>query len=257
MELEHLIEDITAMVMERLASLPDGGYEGVERLPHQASLPAPPSKTFRGLVVLTDERPQMEVFWEQFQRCGRLGIAWTFFRGGDCFLPPDSSIPKVNDSLPSSWAALVPGADFLIVPVMTMTLCSKIASLIADDVPSRVTLQALVEGKPVLVGAEEISFLNRFSARLPKPLVSVLNAHCEVMRAMGLTEIPLASLETELVKLLSRQPQEGRAGNVITKADVQAAFDEGKRRLEFLRGTIVTPLAREYAEATGVEIILR
>lgn len=260
MDIDRLVEQITDIVISRLAS-----EEGDSGRP-DSSAPEPPvskpARMFRGVIVLTEMRPQMEDFWEHLRACGKYPVEWIVFASAEVPMAVvkknlQSFPAQVHEALPGGWKTMSAESDFMIAPVMTMTLCSKIANLIADDLPSMVTLQFLIEKKHIVVGAEEINFLNRFCAQLPRPLVSVMNAHVEMMRSMGLIEVEMNKLERELAALIGRTGVFGKANNVITKADVEAAMEEGKTTLEFLRGTIVTPLARAYAEEKNIQIVLR
>lgn len=260
MDIDRLVEQITDIVISRLASA-----EGDSGRP-DSSTPEPPvskpARMFRGVIVLTEMRPQMEEFWEHLRACSRFPVEWIVFASADVPMAVAKknlqSFPaQVHEALPGGWKPMIAASDFMIAPVMTMTLCSKIINLIADDLPSMVTLQFLIEKKHIIVGAEEIHFLNRFCAQLPKPLVNVNNAHVEMMRSMGLIEVEMNKLERELAALIGRTAVFGKANNVITKADVEAAMEEGRTTLEFLRGTIITPLARAYAEEKNIQIVLR
>jgi hypothetical protein len=263
MDINELVEQITDIVIGRLSSSEEGKQvPGEQKVQTPVSSSEGSPRVFRGVIVLTETRPHMEKFWEQMRECARHPVEWIVFSSSEVPL----SVAKKNlqplsaqyfDTLPPSWKNMVPGSDFLIVPVITMTLCSKVGSLIADDIPSMLILQFLIERKQIVVGAEEIHFLNRFSAQLPKPLVNVMNTHFEMIRSMGLMEVEMNNLEREVGGLLRRTGVFGKGNNVITKTDIEAAIEEGKTTLEFLRGTIVTPLARAFAEEKNIQIVFR
>jgi hypothetical protein len=264
MDLDHLVEQITDMVMSRLSAEMQEEYAPERQVPvKSASADAISSeRLLNGIIVLTERRPQLEDFYEQIRTFAGMPISWTVILSPAFPSPePEHELHplkiQVIETLPEAWRGMIVSADFIVVPILTMTLCSKIAHLIADDQPSQVVLAALMESKPIIVGAEEITFLNRFSAQLPKPLVSVQNSTMEIVRSMGLREVPLKSLESEIKRLMARVSSFGRGANVITKTDIEAAVREGKTKLEFMRGTIVTPLAREYAEMMHIAIVSR
>ncbi|MGV8119746.1 MAG: hypothetical protein AB2L14_08310 [Candidatus Xenobiia bacterium LiM19] len=262
MDERTLIEQITGLVMARLAS--SGEAEGAEAaasggLQVPASLPA---TLYKGLVLLTEKKSQLEEYWEQMRACAHLPVEW------QVFLSAEFSADEVKkelqplrvqiyEALPPSWKTMIPRTDFVLVPVLPVTLASKIAHLIADDAASQVIIQSLIERRRILAGCEEISFLVRYSAQLPRALVLVMNTVFESVRAMGIEEIALNSLSREIQRFLGHESSPLRGSTVITRNDIEAALAEGKKTLEFLRGTIVTPLAREYAENMNVEIFIR
>ncbi len=223
-------------------------------------LPAP-QKAARGLLVFTESSPFLEESWEHFRALSHYPIEWTALA---CEELPAPLLQKelaglklaIMESLPPSWKTMVRSADLVVIPVLTMTLSSKVAHLIGDETSSRLVIQALIEKKPVIAGMEELTFLTRHSAQLPKPLITLMNAHGEAVKSMGIKEIQLHAIEQEVGRLIGAARQAGRGNNVITRADIEAALMEGRKTLELARGTIVTPLAREWAEKMNLEIIL-
>lgn len=261
MDTDRLVEQITDIVMAQLAF--SGQNESkIELQKKSDNFEIASEKSYSGIIILTEARSHLEEFWSQIRSAGKLGIKWSIFSDGEIKQSVinkeiSSGIAGFYEALPPSWKNIVAASDVIVVPVMTVSLCSKIAHLINDDVSSKISIQALIERKPVITGAEEISFLTRFSAQLPKPLVSVMNGNFEAMRSMGFTEVSMNSIESGIRNILGRTGESKRGSNVITKIDIVAAIDEGKSRLEFRRGTIITPLAREFAEKMNVEINIR
>jgi len=262
MDERAIIEQITGLVMARLASA-----EGTERADTSVPCglqvsPPVPAASYKGLVLLTEKKSQLDDYWEQMRACAHLPVEW------QVFLSVEFSADEVKkelqplraqiyEALPPSWKAVIPRTDFVLVPVLPVTLASKIAHLIADDAASQVIIQSLIERKRILAGCEEISFLVRYSSQLPRALVSVMNTVFESIRAMGIEEIALSSLCMEIQRVIGCVASPLRGSTVITRNDIEAALAEGKKVLEFLRGTIVTPLAREYAENMNVQIVIR
>ncbi|GEM_PF-1577360 len=264
MDERALIEQITGLVMARLALSGSGqSAEAVTSDEIQVSAPVPvPAPLYKGLVLLTEKKPHLEEYWEQMRACAHLPIEWMVFLSGEFSTDEvrkelQPLRVQIHEALPPSWKALIPGSDFVLVPVLSLTLASKIAHLITDDVASQVILQSLIERRRILAGGEEISFLVRYSAQLPRALVSVMNTVFESVRAMGIEEIALNSLSREIQGFLGHESSPVRGSTVITRNDIEASLAEGKKTLEFLRGTIITPLAREFAENMNVEIVIR
>jgi len=263
MEREQLIEQITSLVMEHLQA--PGAITGIGR---KDSPGEPPpggypelEKAARGLFVFSESSTFLQESWEHFRALSRYPIDWMALEGEGL---PASLLKKelgglrftILESLPPSWKTMIRSFDLVVIPVLTFTLSSKIANLIADDLPSRLIIQALIEKKPVIAGMEELTFLTRHSAQLPKPLVAAMNTHSEAAKSMGIREIQLRAIEMEVGRLIGAAGKLSRGNNVITRADIDAALMEGRKTLELARGTIVTPLAREFAEKMNLKILI-
>jgi hypothetical protein len=263
MEQGTLTEQITALVVEHLAA---AGFlsavPGEETLKDKVpETPARMQKAAKGLLIFTDSSQFLRESWEHFRNLSRFSVEWTAITGEE--LPPSLLKKELGgltlttaDSLPSSWKSLVRAVDMVIIPVMTVTLSSKIAHLLGDDVSSRLVIQALMEKKPVLAGMEEITFLTRHSAQLPRPLVTMMSQYSEIIKSMGVREIQLCGIEHEIARLMGAAGTLARGSNVITMSDIEAAALEGRKTLECARGTIVTPLARDFAEKKDLKIVI-
>ncbi len=253
MDLQKLIDEITDIVISRVSS-------GAEN-------PAPQTAVVAGrksvAVVLTQESNDFDLFVKEL-KCLSPFCDFLFFVSDEFCIKKAESLAKTVPGqlfsvLPSSWKRTVSGFDAVIVPVMNMTLCSKTAQLIADDVPSKIVIQSLMEQKAIFAGSEEISLLRSASARLPKPLLSVFSANLNLILSMGVREISVLGMAGEISGFLSGKKVTGdvRPNNVVTKEDIDSALRDGVDVLEFRFGTIVTPLARDYAQSLNMKIIFR
>lgn len=247
MDRKRLIAEITELVVARLSqekgsvAVPGGRNEG----------------SFA--VVLTEPGEHMETFASAVAAAS--SCRWSFYLSGD--MPPGYaekmfSFPGAEffPELPPSWKSRIVSYDAFLVPVLTMTVCSKIASLIADDMASKLLIQALLEQRKIFAGSEEMAFLRTFSARLPKALVGILGENLDRLHALGISEVPVKHMVEKACGV--RKSQESSfSGNVITKEDVEAAAASGADKMEFRYGTIVTPLAKDYARDMNIRLILR
>jgi hypothetical protein len=157
-------------------------------------------------------------------------------------------------SYPSSWGGLLGNVQLVVVPFLPLAFIAKLANLIADEPCLAAAAAALLEGKPILAGSEDINFMNLHSARMPKGFVEVWQGHVKTVNTLGLQLMDMRNLEGEL-RRSSGGMLYGTAGKqVITRDDIVAAHEAGRTSLDYGRGTIVTPLARDLSDQLGVEL---
>lgn len=161
--------------------------------------------------------------------------------------------------LPPNWKNMVCDFSAVYIPVFDMALCSKTAMLIPDCLPSRLVIQSLLEQKSIFAGSEELTLLKSVSARLPKALLSVFSDNINSVLSMGIREVSLSQVSNVIETFFedSKGVVSVRPNNVITKEDVEQALKEGAKVIELRSGTIVTPLARDYAQSLNLNIIFR
>ncbi len=182
---------------------------------------------------------------------------------------PDNNVPeelviriasgfggKVYFELPQDWKALVAGMDVVVIPFLTISLCSKLAALIPDGISAQIALRALLEQKSVYAASDEIIMLKSLGNKVSKPVIRFLSDNFEKMLSLGVKEISLSDIAKELSGARS-SCNAALNGGVITKEDMEAAVKSGTAILYFSRGTIITPLARDYAESLNIQIVFK
>jgi len=253
MNLHSLVDEITDIVISRL-SVAEKASENT------AVLNSGKKKT---AVVLTSFSENTDLLVGELKKISDL-CDFLFFVSTDCcqkraeFISAELKA-KLFLTLPENWKKMVSEFSIVFVPVFDLFLCSKTALLIADDVPSKIVLQSLLENKTIFAGSEEFTLLKSLSARLPKTLLSVFSSHLNSISSMGIKEVSISKISLELRAFLENSGDKAfvRPNNVVTKEDVDLALKEGVKVLELRSGTIVTPLAREYAQSLDLKIIFR
>ena len=187
-----------------------------------------------------------------------------FFVSKDCCakraeLISNSLKGRIFFDLPPNWKSMVCNFSAVYVPVFDMSLCSKTAMLIPDCLASKLLVQSLIEQKTIFAGSEELTLLKSVSARLPKALLSVFSANLNSVMSMGIREVSLSQISKVLEAFFkdSDISVSVRPNNVITKEDIDQALKEGAKVIELRSGTIVTPLAKDYAQSLNLNIIFR
>lgn len=169
----------------------------------------------------------------------------------------------VLEQPPTSWDTLVRESRAVFVPNAGLNAVAGIATLLAMEPAVGAALRGLIEGRPVLVGSDEIDFLTLHAAHLARPFVQGVRGHASAARSMGARLLEAAALGQELVRMArneadfapAQQPSRGRT--VLTKEDVEMLIRAGQQVIEVPAGSIVTSLAREVASHAGVEIMVR
>lgn len=159
---------------------------------------------------------------------------------------------------PELWDDLVRRAEAVILPFAPLDVLAKMAVLMVDTPPVSASLAGLIQGVPVLFGADDAERLSRFSARITRGVVSVAQDHVRAVQGMGViveTPTQLVGHMTGGVAALVSSSSGGR--DVVTNEDVMAAMQAGKKAIEVTAGSIVTSLARESAERFGIEVRFR
>ena len=184
-------------------------------------------------------------------------------------------LPFVSAINPSNWYSVFTGARAVVVPLLSLNTMAKASHLIADTLPTNLMLHALADGKPLIAspngahpeerhwagktGAatafrraalERLKTLEGFGCRL----TDVKNLRIEVNRVLT-GPVPRAGNSEQS---LSNEPAyEGwitLGQRVVTASHIRQARDRGVG-LRLAPGAIVTPLAKELASSTGVNLM--
>ena len=169
----------------------------------------------------------------------------------------------VLEQPPSSWDGLVRESRAVFLPNAGLNAVAGIALLLAMEPAVGAALRGLIEGRPVLVGSDEVDFLTLHAAHLARPFVQGVRAHASAAQSMGARLLEAAALGQELVRFARDEAdfapsnQSARGRTVLTKEDVEMLIRSGQHVIEVPSGSIVTSLAREVASHAGVEIMIR
>jgi hypothetical protein len=174
---------------------------------------------------------------------------------------PAAARPLVRCSdVRGTWAEAVRGARMVLVPNLSLNALSGVATLAALEASAGAILAALVEGVPVYAGADDIHFLTLNAAHLSKPFQEILRGHLNTVQGLGVLVHEAGALGPIVAAALAGpapRSGQGRGRGVLTADDVHSLLRTRPNVIEVASGTIVTPLARDVAEAAGVPIVVR
>ena len=164
--------------------------------------------------------------------------------------------PVVNPSR-EMFAQILWSAEQVIIPYLSVTALSKTAGLIGDEPVPGITIKALFDEIPVIACSDNIHGLKFSDCTRPRKLLEMVHTNLAVIEGMGIELVQLEKLPEKIaVKKPVDPDSEIGAKNVITNEDVRIAANQNLKSLNFPKGTIVTPLARDTARSLGIEINL-
>ncbi len=249
MNLQALVDEITEMVCEQL------GANGLSALSAPGVAPV--------LVVLGEGRRGLDHLGSQARAATAGGERVALVPSATSAAAELQRIVEMDRGVtvletPPPWSTLVEHCRVLVVPNLSLNELAAISLLLTPTRASAAVQAALLEGRPVLLGSDEISFLSVHAARFPRALMETVRAYVEKVTSMGARLLEGQLIPEELVASRSPGTEPGRVSRgreVLTRDDVVTLLRSGARSIEVAVGTIVTPLAREVAQSTGVEIV--
>ncbi|MCL5774288.1 MAG: hypothetical protein M1536_07935 [Firmicutes bacterium] len=164
--------------------------------------------------------------------------------------------------------------ELLLVPVLDLKELSRVANLCPESLVSSAVISSVIAGTPVIACCEEVNSLNFYVSSLPKIFCDILDKNLSLVKGMGVQLVERKNLALQIQKTLGFVPSGSsilgekiissefpsktvrREKIIITREDIITAGADGKKRLEFPSGTIITPLAREEAEKLSIEVII-
>ncbi len=248
---ESLVEEITRLVMAEIGKMQENSAASSTN-PDRAKV----------LVVLDDEAENLS---QVFDTLGKVSGELPDYH---IYIPEHLSDMVRNsagflrytpiDSLKRhQFKGLVERMDRVVIPFLSITSLSKIVEMVGDEPVSGCCLRALMAGKPVSVCTDGIHALTYTGIKTESKLMSIIRSNLKILEEMGAETVQINKLK-ENIGVKPAEPAQPTVGmkNVVTQGDVTIAFNQGHKTLNFPRGTIVTPLARETATNLGMEINL-
>ncbi len=257
----EIVEIITRKVMEALEA------EEKISLPEVEPRPSVSHSSFsaagkRVLLVLDGPFREAEEAFAQIRKLGEAGVSWIILCtvGSD----PEDIAKKLSgqkfsllEKMPLNPDELLRSLDGVFIPFFTLAACSRAALLMDDHPVPAVIFSALREEKPILAGADTLNSFSFYSAVLPKAFLDLLRERRSAMEGFGIMLAEARTFFSSFGRLFNGGlPAAGPTRPVITSEDILLSHRSGNRVLEFPRGSIITPLARETAQSLGVEIII-
>jgi len=183
-----------------------------------------------------------------------------------------AGFPHLEAVPESGWLLALKKADAVVVPLLSVNSLSKLALLIADNLPSNVLLHALFTGKAVVAatngvdphgsGRAEMGFDREASglrAALLQRLQAVVGYGCrlaDISEVRGVVDSVVAgNADAPKTHGESQPPRVPEAwtseSRLVTAADIRRAHHLGQG-VRLARHARITPLARELAARYGV-----
>lgn len=186
-----------------------------------------------------------------------------------------AGFPHLEAVPDSGWLLALKKADAVVVPLLSVNSLSKLALLIADNLPSNLLLHALFTGKVVVAarngvdpdgsGRADLGFNREASGlrgALLQRLQTVAGYGCrlaDISEVRGIVDsVPAGNADAP--KTYAEPPtlriSEGLASEsrFVTAAEIRRAHHLGQR-VRLARRTLITPLARELAARYRVDIL--
>ena len=203
---------------------------------------------------------------------------------GDVLKDMLAGFPHVRVMDESKWLQVTKGAVAVVVPMLSLNTLSRIALLMADNVPTNIILRALFTGVPVIMaqnGAvpEARHWHARSGAAHPPPLVAAVTERLQTIEGYGGCVVDIGAIQ-ECVTGLGKRPVKGtgtkpgkntwtgmdkdttrqprsriQPGTKIVSASQVRMAHAAQADLQLLDGAKITPLARELAQSLGVTMI--
>ena len=251
MNYEFLVEEITKLVMAEIEKVSQGS-------PMQGGS----GDAARVLVVLDDETEDIDSIFDVLSKvAGTLPNYQIYI--------PSHLVDLVNNNgqylrftpiyelKRHQFKTVVAGVDRVVIPFVSVTSLTKTANLIGDEPVPGLCIKALMEGKPVTVCTDGIHSLGYSGLKTDSKIMNMIQANLKTLEELGIETVQINKLK-ENIGIKPEEPVQAAVGvkNVVTNDDVMIAYNQGQKVLNFPRGTIITPLARETAEAMGMEINL-
>lgn len=258
MDLQALIDEITELVMHQLTAVePRSAADGGARSARSSSA---------FVVAMGEGERGAELIGVHVRELRKAGARVTVVPSA---IWPRARVERalsaeagtqVLEAPPASWSGLLRESSALVVPNLALHELAALSHLLSATPATAAMLAALLEGRTVVAGNDDIQFLTVNAARLPKAILEGVRGYVAKVGAMGVRLLEGAQLSAALsapsnaVRTASSAAQ-GR--NVLTREDVESYLRGGASTIEVAAGTIVTPLAREVARQSGVEIVFR
>ncbi len=149
--------------------------------------------------------------------------------------------------------------DVIVLRAVSNTALGKIAGGSADSPFTETAVKAILLGKPIFA-LEDDTELFRYRETAPKPYYDMMMQKIELLKSSG---IRFYSGEQIVSRLLERETPRSDCGQcagepfclekrIITERDIHNLHERSIKQIRISRKTIVTDLAREYAERRGI-----
>ncbi|SDE69326.1 flavoprotein [Sporomusa acidovorans] len=264
MDNEKLVELVTAEVMRRL-----GSAQGEKPLQTAAPL-------YTALAIFTGGSIGLETSLEELKALQAIGTKLTVVLSqaaetivGENWIKEKlgSDIPIITSQSPYPGKYLR-AADIVLVPVLTQNTAAKLAHTLSDTMACTLIIQALMLGKPVLAAANAADpqdgwRVQKEMTKTPPALREALQNNLKKIAAFGIELTPVDSLAAAAKKALRKETNSDlpvildkpAKKQVLDAEAVRRAAQSGTGIVKIEQGTLVTPLARDIARESHIDIV--
>ena len=146
---------------------------------------------------------------------------------------------QLDDSVDVSIGSDLTSASRVIIPLLSCTQMADLAVSRATNYRFQQVLIRLLGGQAVEVFEFEYQ---RFSTTAPEPLCRLYETYRQTLNSFGLVNFAATKISSNTLF----------AKAVVTEEDILIADKQGLRTLQLAATTLVTPLARDCANARGI-----
>ncbi len=148
-------------------------------------------------------------------------------------------------------------SDFIIVPVLTRNSSAKIALGITDTLVTNIIMQAVISGKPVIAGRNSADpDINDCpciaTSNTPMPLISLAKNYLKTLEYYGIRLVDVS----DIADIIINGSDKGKVldQKLITNETI-LKLPQGTNKINVVKGTIITPMAKDLARERGIEIV--
>lgn len=239
MDYAQLIEEVTRLVIEELKKInntPSSSY---------LVLIDEEMDNFEGLLDVLTKISGGASFTFVLNQNQKEDVAQIFKDAHFIVTPPRGDFKKIASKFSK-----------VIVPYLSITSLVKITSLLGDEPLTGILLHSLILGVPTFVCTDYILSIKYQNPNAPRKILNKVSSLLEELKSMGVELVQLESLPEKSKREAISVETESNIGfkHVVTNEDILVAVEQKIEVLNFPRGTIITPLARQTAQQYGIEI---
>jgi len=163
---------------------------------------------------------------------------------------PESSISSLE---------LVQKSDAIIVPILTRNSAAKVALGIPDTLATNIIMQALISGKSVIAAKnsadpDQANCPCIATPNTPPALITLAKDYLQKLESYGIKLVDVTELADAVINRLNKDKSGVLEQKLITQ-DIIEGLPQGTKQITVTKGSIITPLAKDFAKEHGIQII--
>jgi len=170
---------------------------------------------------------------------------------GKLICEPDSSISSLE---------LVQKSDVVIVPILTRNSAVKVALGITDTLVTNIIMQALISGKPIIsarnsADPDQADCPCIATPNTPPALITLAKDYLQRLESYGMGLVDINELADAVNNELNKSSNDILEQKLITQDTIEK-LPQGTKQITVARGSIITPLAKDFAKERGIQIAI-